>query len=242
MSTKLISRNITQLIKASYQTTAPRLLSPFRTYALSRFPDRNSGNSRQREKPKRVTPRAPPPQDEPAEQGSGWFNFPSNVEGKPSAEESPLWQASQRPPASDPEEGLTRLLMDNNLLIVTRSARVLSAWQIARYLSNVRPESRQIEMLNIFVGFEQANKYIICTCPLNACSIHSECSTHEGTRTHSERTGRGPRIYCRRRKELALHVLPTSLPHAQTVPGTRHGQCWLPYSMGPSSSPSSPLA
>lgn len=35
-------------------------------------------------------------------------------------DDSPLWQASRRSPSSDPEEGLTRLLMDNDLLIVTR--------------------------------------------------------------------------------------------------------------------------
>ncbi len=35
-------------------------------------------------------------------------------------DDSPLWQASRRSPSSDPEEGLTRLLMDNDLLVVTR--------------------------------------------------------------------------------------------------------------------------
>ena len=39
---------------------------------------------------------------------------------RPEQEESPLWEASRRPPSSDPEEGLKRLLMDNDLLIVTR--------------------------------------------------------------------------------------------------------------------------
>ncbi|KAI0302063.1 Scramblase-domain-containing protein, partial [Russula brevipes] len=51
---------------------------------------------------------------------------------------SPLWEESQRAPASDPEYGLKRLLQ-NDALVVTR----------------------QIEMLNIFIGFEQTNKYVI---------------------------------------------------------------------------------
>ncbi|KAL7283519.1 hypothetical protein ACG7TL_002952 [Trametes sanguinea] len=44
-----------------------------------------------------------------------------------------------RTPSSNPEEGLTTLLMSNSKLVVTR----------------------QIEMLNIFMGFEQANRYVI---------------------------------------------------------------------------------
>ncbi|KAJ3564277.1 hypothetical protein NP233_g8401 [Leucocoprinus birnbaumii] len=56
-----------------------------------------------------------------------------------SAEESRMWHTSQRPPTSNAGEGLKRLLMENDTLIV----------------------ERQIEMLNIFVGFEQCNKYAI---------------------------------------------------------------------------------
>ncbi|KAI9065122.1 Scramblase [Trametes sanguinea] len=44
-----------------------------------------------------------------------------------------------RTPSSNPEEGLNTLLMSNSKLVVTR----------------------QIEMLNIFMGFEQANRYVI---------------------------------------------------------------------------------
>ncbi|EIW85426.1 Scramblase-domain-containing protein [Coniophora puteana RWD-64-598 SS2] len=62
-----------------------------------------------------------------------------NNEEKPSMDESPMWETNQRTPSSNPEEGLTRLLMANNTLVVTR----------------------QLEMLNIFAGFEQANKYVI---------------------------------------------------------------------------------
>jgi len=51
---------------------------------------------------------------------------------------SSLWEESQRAPSSDPEDGLKRLLQ-NDTLVVTR----------------------QLEMLNIFVGFEQTNKYVV---------------------------------------------------------------------------------
>ena len=40
---------------------------------------------------------------------------------RPEQEQSPLWEAaSQRAPASDPREGLERLLMGNDLLVITR--------------------------------------------------------------------------------------------------------------------------
>lgn len=37
-----------------------------------------------------------------------------------SQDDSPLWRGSQRAPNSDPEQGLKRLLMENDLLVVTR--------------------------------------------------------------------------------------------------------------------------
>lgn len=43
-----------------------------------------------------------------------------DAESEPSKEESQLWRTSQRPPASDPEEGLRRLLMDNQVLVIER--------------------------------------------------------------------------------------------------------------------------
>ncbi|KAH7909250.1 Scramblase-domain-containing protein [Hygrophoropsis aurantiaca] len=71
--------------------------------------------------------------------GSSNQNSPLNYEEESSAEASQLWESSQRSPASNPEEALQRLLMRNDTLVITR----------------------QIEMLNIFVGFEQSNKYVI---------------------------------------------------------------------------------
>ncbi|KAK7693671.1 hypothetical protein QCA50_003241 [Cerrena zonata] len=107
----------------------------FRTYALSRFDsDRRPGVGRVRPK---VTPnssprRSPLNPQEPSPTPEDQRPFETD-------ENSTLWEASQRPPASNPEEGLNTLLMHNDLLVVTR----------------------QIEMLNIFVGFEQANRYVI---------------------------------------------------------------------------------
>ncbi|EIN07750.1 Scramblase-domain-containing protein [Punctularia strigosozonata HHB-11173 SS5] len=86
-----------------------------RSYALSRFPtDKGPGGYRQR------SPELP-------------------IEEKPSIEQSDLWEQSLRRPSINPEEGLRKLLLYNDVLVVTR----------------------QIEMLNIFVGFEQANRYLI---------------------------------------------------------------------------------
>ncbi|KAF5373166.1 hypothetical protein D9758_001625 [Tetrapyrgos nigripes] len=55
-----------------------------------------------------------------------------------SAEQSNLWETARRVAPGDPEEGLHNLLA-NDILVV----------------------ERQIEMLNIFLGFEQMNKYSI---------------------------------------------------------------------------------
>jgi len=106
-----------------------RPLVPSRAYALSRFPERGTGASRQRP---RVTLRAE------LSRGPQGFDSPPQ-EDRPSTEESPLWDESQRGPFSDPENGLKRLLLGHDELVITR----------------------QIEMLNIFVGFEQTNKYVI---------------------------------------------------------------------------------
>ncbi|KAF5358084.1 hypothetical protein D9756_001684 [Leucocoprinus leucothites] len=101
-----------------------------RTFALSRFPTRRTigaGRSRETLKPFRRTTRGQSQDDS------------QPMEVTPSAEESRIWHTSQRPPTSNTEEGLQKLLMQNDTLII----------------------ERQLEMLNIFVGFEQCNKYTI---------------------------------------------------------------------------------
>lgn len=120
-----------------------------RGYALSRFPEpRRPGGSRQT----RSSLQRP---SKSAEQETDTFR----VEQRPSTEESPLWQASQREPASDPAEGMRRLLMENDLLVITRYVEESLVPAVA---SGSRLD-RQIEMMNIFLGFEQANKYVIST-------------------------------------------------------------------------------
>ncbi|KIK63604.1 hypothetical protein GYMLUDRAFT_40653 [Collybiopsis luxurians FD-317 M1] len=67
----------------------------------------------------------------------------SNDEQEPqldsSVNESPLWNAAESLDATGSEAGLGRLLLANDTLVV----------------------ERQIEMMNIFIGFEQTNKYSI---------------------------------------------------------------------------------
>jgi hypothetical protein len=88
-----------------------------RSFALSRFPDRGvpSGG--------RTRPRPPPPRIRLAQGGR------PDTTGRPpltqdentfDTSNSTLWEESQRPPSSDPEDGLKRLLQ-NETLVVTRS-------------------------------------------------------------------------------------------------------------------------
>ncbi|KAJ3533584.1 hypothetical protein NM688_g7263 [Phlebia brevispora] len=182
-------RKLAPLLTTSRPTvlrTKPLLYAPClaRHYAYSRFDERRPGSSRSRDRPERVSPKRQhetpgstdtepespltyrdvqwgpftfrvqerrstnteekPPFEQPFSRPSQDAQFSSRPEepqysSRPEQETSPLWEASRRPPASDPKEGLRRLLMDNDLLIVTR----------------------QIEMLNIFAGFEQSNRYVI---------------------------------------------------------------------------------
>ncbi|KAI8998497.1 Scramblase-domain-containing protein [Trametes punicea] len=150
LSLKTSSKYISRIAQsASRSSSAPLLCT--RTYAFSRFEKPRPGVGRQRPKLAHVHPRkhVDPSLDPPHESPPPLFGFwpfqsasaggPLPREEQPSAAESPLWEGSVRAPASNPEEGLKRLLMDNDKLVVTR----------------------QIEMLNIFIGFEQANRYVI---------------------------------------------------------------------------------
>ena len=93
-----------------YRPALRPLLASRRTYALSRFPERNTGSSRQRPRiTARERPEIRPFKDE-----------DPTYEERPSSEASPLWDESQRGPFSDPEEGLKRLLLYNDELVVTR--------------------------------------------------------------------------------------------------------------------------
>ncbi|TFY59469.1 hypothetical protein EVJ58_g5764 [Rhodofomes roseus] len=125
-----LARSTSLLLNLPRTPSVLRPLVSSRAYALSRFPERGTGASRQRP---RVTPLRASSSRDPNE-----FNG-SSYEDRPSSEESPLWDESQRGPFSDPEDGLKRLLLGHEELVVTR----------------------QIEMLNIFMGCEQTNRYVI---------------------------------------------------------------------------------
>ena len=112
-------------------------------YPLSRFPIRGPGASRARIK-------NPPTSEDP---------IPIPHEVLSSRESSQLWHESERPPGSNPGHGLKKLL-GNHLLVIERCAGLyhpLLSVHVVITLAHVR----QIEMLNIFLGFEQSNRYII---------------------------------------------------------------------------------
>ncbi|KAN0075268.1 Scramblase domain containing protein [Tylopilus felleus] len=102
-----------------------------RLYALSRFPRRPTGFGRNPRGNVSHRPQSHPPPEERL-----WTS--PNYQEKPSEDDSQRWREGVHPTA-DSEEGLKRLLVNNDELVVTR----------------------QLEMLNIFVGFEQANRYVI---------------------------------------------------------------------------------
>lgn len=110
---KLLSQVLYRL--PPYIACAPSLLLhrptavSYRAYALSRFPERRPGVGRNRWPTQNGTDR---------KQADERHEF--EAEPEPSAEESPLWAASQRPPSDDPEEGIRRLLLSNETLVVTR--------------------------------------------------------------------------------------------------------------------------
>ena len=80
------------------------------SYTLSRFPrKRPVGPGRSREILKPISPS----KKDPLQDGSQRIDLPST-------KELPVWYASQRPSVSNAEEGLQRLLMQNETLIIER--------------------------------------------------------------------------------------------------------------------------
>ena len=136
----------------SFRLFAPPFHATRRTYALSRFPKRTAGVGRRRQHVEKDSSLKNPSRSRPVRE-----DVPH--EDRPSSETSPLWQESARPINGDPAEGLRHLLMSHESLIVTRSAFCASRTAGKRDLTSIAHS--QIEMLNIFIGFEQANKYTI---------------------------------------------------------------------------------
>jgi hypothetical protein len=99
-----------------------------RSYALSRFPERRTGFGRSSG---RKTTKGTSAQDAGQETYGSQFTYEKHF----SADDSQLWDSSQRMPSSDPEEGLKRLLLNNDTLDVTRYFsyldRAFSRWHAA---------------------------------------------------------------------------------------------------------------
>lgn len=103
-----------EMLRSSLSRIASRPpLFHYRPYALSRFPDRKPVGSGRTKSP-------PSPQRTPQAHASPEHANQYGSEERPSAEESPLWEESQKIVGSDPEEGLMRLLLESNSLVVTR--------------------------------------------------------------------------------------------------------------------------
>jgi len=94
---------------------APAPYATRRTYALSRFSQRSPGVGRRRQHIENDNYRK-------GTSGSRAAREEVPHEDQPSSETSPLWQESVRSINSDPAEGLRRLLMTHESLVVTRSA------------------------------------------------------------------------------------------------------------------------
>ena len=99
----------------NFRLFTPSFYATRRTYALSRFPQRNPGVGRRRQHVENDNYRGSTSRFKPAHE-----KVPQ--EDKPSSETSPLWQESARSFKSDPAEGLRRLLMTHDSLVVTRLA------------------------------------------------------------------------------------------------------------------------
>ena len=97
------------------RTLVPAFHATRRTYALSRFPQRSPGVGRRRQHVENDNYRSSTSGFKPAHE-----EVPR--EEQPSSEMSPLWQESARSINSDPAEGLKRLLMTHESLVVTRLA------------------------------------------------------------------------------------------------------------------------
>lgn len=123
-----------------------------RSYVISRFPGRGRPVGSGRRQPSPIKLNKQHPSEEP------------NVD--PSVNESPLWRAGESLDASGSGAGLERLLA-NDVLVVERWI-----YSFNHYFLLTPPSLRQIEMLNVFIGFEQTNKYSISKYCMNRVECH----------------------------------------------------------------------
>jgi hypothetical protein len=109
----MLTTTIFRCPQENFRCFKPAFSATRRAYALSRFPPRNPGVGRKRQHVAKDS------------HLNGTLHFRHTREEvpheeKPSSEESPLWQESARSVNSDPGEGLKRLLMSHESLVVTR--------------------------------------------------------------------------------------------------------------------------
>ena len=165
---------------------APVFYAARRNYALSRFPQRSPGVGRRRQHVENDNYRGGTSRSGPARE-----EVPH--EDQPSSETSSLWQESARSISSDPTEGLRRLLMTHESLVVTRFA--FPGLPLGRTPTDAYiPSPSQIEMLNIFAGFEQTNKYAIS-------ELSTLCSTAQEVNTFLQQRKAGNRWVTSRRNQ-----------------------------------------
>ncbi|KZV71908.1 Scramblase-domain-containing protein [Peniophora sp. CONT] len=152
------------MLRTALRPLAPLPRTSFaRSYALSRYPDRTLRFGRTSRLNSHPQPSRSASSDPSQSSGSSSTAQAGNAQEQ-------LWaEATQRAPSGDTNEALRRLVMDHDTLVVTR----------------------QIEMLNVFVGFEQANRYAISSLdgvPLGyiaeADSGMSSALTRQLLRTH----------------------------------------------------------
>lgn len=113
---------------------------PWRSYALSRFSNRRAtGAGRSRETVKSANP--PLTRQRP--------DNPQPLEDTPSDDESRMWHTAQRPPTSNSQEGLQRLLMQNDTLIIERYSDILH-FRLSVTLSMIAQTNRDAQYFRWF--------------------------------------------------------------------------------------------
>lgn len=110
----MLTTTVFRCSRQNLEIFAPVFHAARRTYALSRFPQRTPGVGRRRQHVENDNYRR--------DTGSRPARGEVPHEDQPSSETSPLWQESARSINSDPAEGLRRLLMTRESLVVTRLA------------------------------------------------------------------------------------------------------------------------
>jgi len=114
-ASQMLTTTVFRCPQQNLRLFAPAFCATRRTYALSRFPQRRPGVGRRRQHVENENHRT-------RASGSRPTHEEVPQEDQPSSETSPLWQESARSTKGDPAEGLRRLLMTHESLVVTRLA------------------------------------------------------------------------------------------------------------------------